>query len=297
MGTVFVTGTSSGIGLATAHVLARAGHTVIAGMRNPDPDGELAHLVSQEQLPVTMVALDVDNDELVSEPFKSAISQHGPIDALVNNAGITQPGTIEETPLDSFRAMMETNYFGVLRCIKAVLPHMRARRAGCIVNISSVAGRIALAPQAGYVASKHALEAMSECLAQEVRAFNIRVALVEPGIVATPIFKKIRSPETAYPQGRRLSAFFAALAKEPTPPEAGCRAGARDHRREQLAASISGWSSRADCAGMACPNQRRGMDRNARRQRRGLGRTDQAGVWHRFGSLNGDGRNHSDPAM
>ncbi len=219
MGTVFVTGTSSGIGLATACVLARAGHTVIAGMRNPDPDGELAHLVSQEQLPVTMVAVDVDNDESVSDAFQTAISRHGSIDALVNNAGITQPGTIEETPLDSFRAMMETNYFGVLRCIKAVLPHMRARRAGCIVNISSVAGRIALAPQAAYVASKHALEAMSECLAQEVRAFNIRVALVEPGVVATPIFKKIRLPETTYPQGRRLSAFFAAMGKEPTPPE------------------------------------------------------------------------------
>ena len=155
----------------------------------------------------------------VSDAFQIAISRHGPIDALVNNAGITQPGTIEETPLDSFRAIMETNYFGVLRCIKAVLPHMRARRAGCIVNISSVAGRIALAPQAAYVASKHALEAMSECLAQEVRAFNIRVALVEPGVVATPIFKKIRLPETTYPQGRRLSAFFAAMGKEPTPPE------------------------------------------------------------------------------
>jgi NAD(P)-dependent dehydrogenase (short-subunit alcohol dehydrogenase family) len=219
MATVFVTGASSGIGLATAHVLARAGHTVIAGMRNPDPDSELARPVSQERLPVTIVALDVDDDESASEAFQIAISQHGPIDALVNNAGITQPGTIEETPLDSFRAMMETNYFGVLRCIKAVLPHMRARRTGCIVNISSVAGRIALAPQAGYVTSKHALEAMSECLAQEVRAFNIRVALVEPGIVATPIFQKIRSPETTYPQGRRLSAFFAALAKEPTPPE------------------------------------------------------------------------------
>jgi NAD(P)-dependent dehydrogenase (short-subunit alcohol dehydrogenase family) len=220
MAAVFVTGTSSGIGLATAHVLARAGHTVIAGMRKLDPDGELARLVAREQLPMTIIALDVDNDESVSEAFQTAISQHGPIDALINNAGITQPGTIEETPLDSFRAMMETNYFGALRCIQAVLPHMRSRRTGCIVNISSVAGRIALAPQAGYVASKHALEAMSECLAQEVRSFNIRVALVEAGIVATPIFKKIKSPVTTYPQGRRLSAFFAALAKEPTPPEA-----------------------------------------------------------------------------
>jgi NAD(P)-dependent dehydrogenase (short-subunit alcohol dehydrogenase family) len=219
MAIALITGTSSGIGLATAVTLARADHTVIATMRNLDSADELSRLVMAEQLPVKTLALDVDNDASVARAFETALSEHGRIDVLVNNAGINQPGSVEETPLESFRAIMETNYFGVLRCIKAVLPHMIAARSGCIVNISSVAGRIALAPQTAYVASKHALEGLSECLAQEVKAFNVRVALVEPGAIATPIFKKMGSPKTRYPHGRRLAALFAAMSKQPTPPE------------------------------------------------------------------------------
>jgi NAD(P)-dependent dehydrogenase (short-subunit alcohol dehydrogenase family) len=174
-------GTRSGIGISTAITLARAGHTVIATMRNPDSAGELSSLVAAERLPVTILALDVDDDASVTQAFEQALKEHGHIDVLVNNAGIGGPGTVDETPLDSFRRIMETNYFGALRCIKAVLPDMVARRSGCIINISSVVGRIALSPQAPYSASKHALEAVSECLAQEVKTFNIRVALVEPG--------------------------------------------------------------------------------------------------------------------
>jgi NAD(P)-dependent dehydrogenase (short-subunit alcohol dehydrogenase family) len=219
MAITLITGTSSGIGLATTVTLARAGHTVIATMRDPNTVGELARLTEAEQLPVQMLALDVDDDVSVAQAFKAALAQHGCIDVLVNNAGINRPGSVEEAPLDSFRQTMETNYFGPLRCIKAVLPHMIARRAGCIVNISSVAGRIALAPQAAYVSSKHALEGLSECLAQEVKAFNIRVALVEPGVIATAIFRKMGTPQTSYPHGRRLAALFAAMTKEPTPPE------------------------------------------------------------------------------
>jgi NAD(P)-dependent dehydrogenase (short-subunit alcohol dehydrogenase family) len=219
MTTVLITGTSSGIGLSTAVTLARAGLTVIATMRDPDPEGQLGQVISAERLPIMMVALDVTQEASVARAFQAASSACGPIDVLINNAGINQPGSIEETPLQTFQAVMETNYFGALRCIKAVLPDMVARRKGLIVNISSVAGRIALGPQSAYVASKHALEGMSECLAQEVKAFNIRVALVEPGVVATPIWKKMGSPKTAYPHGRRLAALFSAMAKEPIPPE------------------------------------------------------------------------------
>ena len=141
-------------------------------------------------------------------------------DVLVNNAGIGGPGTVDETSLAAFRRIMETNYFGSLRCIKAVLPGMVARRSGCIINISSVAGRIAISPQAPYAASKHALEALSECLAQEVKAFNIRVALVQPGPVATPMAQTILTgqPTSSYPQGRRLASLFAAFLKQPTSP-------------------------------------------------------------------------------
>jgi NAD(P)-dependent dehydrogenase (short-subunit alcohol dehydrogenase family) len=221
MAVVLITGTSSGIGLATAVTLARAGHTVIATMRNPDPGGDLLRLAAAKRLPITTLALDVDEDVSITRAFESTLAEHGRIDVLVNNAGIGGPAAIEETPLDFFRRVMETNYFGALRCIKAVLPGMLARRVGCIINVSSLAGRLAIAPQAAYAASKHALEALSECLAQEVKAFNIRVALVEPGPVATPIMGRYQGARasTAYPQRRRMAAFFAAHMKTPTGPE------------------------------------------------------------------------------
>jgi NAD(P)-dependent dehydrogenase (short-subunit alcohol dehydrogenase family) len=221
MATVLITGPGSGIGLATADTLARAGHTVIATARQPHLVSELTRLAETGGYAVQTLALDVDDDGSVARAFEQALTENERIDVLINNAGINRIGSVEEAPLASFRAVMETNYFGPLRCIKAVLPQMLSRRSGCIVNISSVAGRIALAPQAAYVASKHALEGLSECLAQEVKAFNIRVAVLEPGVVATPIFKKIGLERaTAYPHGRRLAALFGAMVKEPTPPEA-----------------------------------------------------------------------------
>jgi NAD(P)-dependent dehydrogenase (short-subunit alcohol dehydrogenase family) len=220
MAIVLITGTSSGIGLATAITLTRAGHTIIATMRNPHSAGELSDVVSEEQLPITMLALDVDNDSSVALAFEKVLTEHGRIDALVNIAGIAGPAPVDETPLEFFRQIMETNYFGALRCIKAVLPGMLGRRSGCIINISSVAGRVAIAPQAAYAASKHALEALSECLAQEVKAFNVRVAVVEPGPIATPTLGRVQraQPKTAYPQLRRLIAVFAASMKQPTSP-------------------------------------------------------------------------------
>jgi NAD(P)-dependent dehydrogenase (short-subunit alcohol dehydrogenase family) len=221
MATVLITGAGSGIGLATAGTLARAGHTVIATARNPDAAGELAQLAATEGLAVQTLALDVDDDDSVARAFEQALTKNERIDVLVNNAGINRVGVVEEAPLASFRAVMETNYFGPLRCIKAILPQMLSRRSGCIVNISSIAGRIALAAAAAYASSKHALEALSECLAQEVKTFNIRVAVLEPGVVATPIFKKIGLERaTTYPHGRRLAGLFGAMATQPTLPEA-----------------------------------------------------------------------------
>jgi NAD(P)-dependent dehydrogenase (short-subunit alcohol dehydrogenase family) len=115
---------------------------------------------------------------------------------------------------------METNFFGGLRCIKAVVPSMRQRRSGCIVNVTSISGRMALAPQAAYSASKFAFEALSECLAQEMKAFNVRVAIVEPGVIATPIFSKAKplSINSPYPQARRQRALFAKSLTKPTSP-------------------------------------------------------------------------------
>jgi NAD(P)-dependent dehydrogenase (short-subunit alcohol dehydrogenase family) len=220
MATALVTGTSSGIGLATAVALARAGHVVAATMRNLDRAGDLRQIATKEQLAIDIEALDIDDDASVRNGFAAIAVRHGHIDILVNNAGIPGGGAIEETPVDVFRHVMETNYFGALRCIKEVLPGMRERRRGVIVNVTSVAGRTATAPMASYAASKWALEALSECLAQEMRAFNVRVAIVEPGVIATPIFGKgqpLRA-DSPYPHGRRLQALFAAALARPTPP-------------------------------------------------------------------------------
>jgi NAD(P)-dependent dehydrogenase (short-subunit alcohol dehydrogenase family) len=139
---------------------------------------------------------------------------------LVNNAGIEAHGAVEELPLPEFRRTMETNFFGALRCIQAVLPGMRERRRGCIVNVTSVAGRMAIAPQAPYAASKWALEAASEALAQEMKPFGVRVAIVEPGVIATPIFGKAAPvlESSHYPHARRLFALFAASLKNPVSP-------------------------------------------------------------------------------
>jgi NAD(P)-dependent dehydrogenase (short-subunit alcohol dehydrogenase family) len=215
-----VTGTSSGIGLATAVSLARGGHTVIATMRNLESAGDLQKIVASEKLPVTLAALNVDDDASVDRALGKVLAEHGRLDVLVNNAGIGGGGSVEESSTARFREVMETNFFGALRCIKAVVPGMRERRQGCIVNVTSVAGRLALAPSAAYCASKFALEALSECLAQEMKAFNVRVAIVEPGVIATPIFSKARPllENSPYPHARRQRAMFAKSLTDPTSP-------------------------------------------------------------------------------
>lgn len=222
MPSVLVTGTSTGIGFATALQLGRAGHTVYATMRNPSSAPQLGEAVAREKLPIKVVVMDVNSDSSVSDAVAAIHAQGGQIDALVNNAGVAHRGAIEELPLDTFRATMETNYFGALRCIQAVLPEMRERGNGCIINVTSVAGRVAQSPLAPYSASKWALEALSEVLAQEVKPFNVRVAIVEPGIIDTPMARRAEMPVdgTRYRQARRISGLFrAALASEtPRPP-------------------------------------------------------------------------------
>lgn len=220
MATVFITGTSSGIGLATALILSRAGHRVFATMRNPQRAPELAQSVAKENLPVTILPMDVGSDSSVAAVFSRLRAEATPIDVLVNNAGVESTGSVAEVPLAEFRAIMETNYFGALRCVQAVAPQMRLRRSGCIINVSSIAGRISSSPMAPYSASKWALEAVSEALAQEMKPFNVRVAIVEPGIIETPMSKRIEksSAPAADRHARRFAALFAASLKNPVPP-------------------------------------------------------------------------------
>ena len=220
MSNVLITGCSSGIGLATALDLGRAGHTVFATMRTPHRSPQIQQSITDERLPVEIVAMDVDSDESVASAIASICSRAGLIDVLVNNAGIERKGSVEELALDDFRACMETNYFGALRCIQAVLPQMRERRRGSIINVSSIVGKIACSPLTPYVASKFALEALSEALAQEVKPFNIRVAIVQPGIIDTVMARRIAVDRTQsiYPQTHRVAGMFQASLSAPVQP-------------------------------------------------------------------------------
>ncbi len=182
-------------------------------MRNPAKSPELAKIAAGEQLKLDVLTLDVDSTESVRSCF-AAIPV--PIDVLVNNAGIEFHGTVEELPIESVMAIMNTNYFGTIRCIQAVLPRMRERREGCIINIASVAGHIASCPLGAYSASKYAVEAISEALAGEVKPLNIRVAVVEPGfrtLAWLAIFETPSTRPTRNPRGSR--ACFGQLWQSP----------------------------------------------------------------------------------
>jgi NAD(P)-dependent dehydrogenase (short-subunit alcohol dehydrogenase family) len=152
--------------------------------------------------------MDVDDDASVAEVFGRMDDS---IDVLVNNAGIYSINAVEDESLEQFRRVMETNYFGAVRCVKQVLPTMRKRGSGRIINVTSIAGRVAFSASSAYAASKFALEAFTESLAQEVKGHGVKVALVEPGIIDTPM-ATTNLPQyderTCYPHGRRIHAFF-----------------------------------------------------------------------------------------
>jgi NAD(P)-dependent dehydrogenase (short-subunit alcohol dehydrogenase family) len=217
---VLITGTSKGIGRVTALTLARAGHIVFATMRSPARAAEFAAECQVEGLPIYVSVMDVNSDESVSTAVAAVYQTAEVIDVLVNNAGVERSGAIEDLSMDDIRATMETNYFGAVRCAKAVVPEMRRRRSGCIINVTSIAGRISTSPLGAYAASKFALEALSEALAQELKTFNVRVAIVQPGIIDTAMAHKLETPSTVslYPNQRRMAHYFTASLKNPASP-------------------------------------------------------------------------------
>ena len=217
MANVLITGSSAGIGRATALRLARSGHRVFATMREPARSADLADMARVEKLPLSILALDVDSDASVAAAFDSIAE---PIDVLVNNAGLGIAGAVPELPLDVFRASMETNYFGPLRCIHAVLPRMQKAGRGCIINVSSVAGRAWCAPFGPYAPTKAALEALSEILAGELRNQNIRVAIVQPGVIDTAMAHKVEAlGPSSYPQSARFAELFRVALSAPVSPD------------------------------------------------------------------------------
>lgn len=217
MKSVLITGTNKGIGLETALAFGRAGYKVFATMRNLDKAAGLQQKIKAESLQITIFEMDVDSDDSVKQGFADLLKNNGTVDVLVNNAGIERHGSVEELDMKDFKAVMETNFFGVLRCTKALLPVMRKNRSGCIINVASVAGHISTSPLGAYAASKFALEAVSESLAQEMKPFNVRVAIVEPGIINTQMANDITiGGDSIYPQVNRFGGLFAASLKTPT---------------------------------------------------------------------------------
>ena len=180
MKVVLITGCSSGIGAATAGRLARRGHLVYATARQPDT---LAGLASDG---CRTLPLDVTDEASMQAAVRQVEAEQGRLDVLVNNAGYGLYGPVEQLAPAELRRQFETNLFGLVRLCQLVLPGMRERRAGRIVNVSSMGGRTTLPGGGAYHASKYAVEAISDALRIEVRRFGIDVVLIEPGVVRTP---------------------------------------------------------------------------------------------------------------
>ena len=183
--TVLVTGASSGIGRVTCLYLAGKGYSVIAASRAMARLEGLLTDADAGGLAVHGVELDINVDDQVDDVMRQVLSEHGTVDALVNNAGYGLWGPVSSLTVDELKAQFETNLFATVRMAKAVLPGMLAQRAGKIVNVSSVLGRIATPFNGAYASSKFALEGLSESMRTELWPFGVHVAVVEPGIFET----------------------------------------------------------------------------------------------------------------
>jgi len=204
-----VTGANSGIGRATAVRLAARSHHVVGTVRSLDKAAKLEAMAADAGVSVDLVEMDVADDDSVRRGFAEIDERFGRVDHLVNNAGVGGNAVVEECTVQLFDEVMNVNLNGAIRCLQAVLPQMRERGAGTIVNVSSVVGRIGALAQAPYTASKWALEAVSEELAQEVAPFGIRVAIVEPGVTRSAIFaKNIDTPNTTGAYERQYARMF-----------------------------------------------------------------------------------------
>lgn len=217
-----VTGANSGIGRATAIHLASTGSRVFGTVRSVGKADKLRAMASDAGVEIELVELDIADDASVAAGFEQILSEAGRVDHLVNNAGVGGNAVAEECPTSLYLDVLNVNLCGAVRCIQAVLPQMRERRSGVIVNITSVTGRIAALAQSPYVASKWAFEGLSEGLAQELAPFGIRVAIIEPGVTKSAIFaKNIDAPNStdAYDAHyRRMFQFYAAGMANATDP-------------------------------------------------------------------------------
>jgi len=208
-----VTGASSGIGQSCAALLARKGYRVYAASRSGAFPEQIAGL-----LPLSM---DVTLDASVRAAFDSIFQRESRLDVLVNSAGMGIAGALEDTSPDEAREQFEVNLFGVLRMCRAALPIMRQQGSGCIVNIGSIGGLIAIPYQGVYSASKFALEGLTECLRMEVKSFGIRVVLIEPGDHRTGFTKNRRATKSSSENSAYRAAFECAVGRMARDEQAG----------------------------------------------------------------------------
>lgn len=218
---VLITGASSGIGRACAAHLGRKGYRVYGTSRRAAPSGE----APTDDRPFTLIPMDVTDDVSVEWGVRLILEREGRLDVVVNNAGMGYAGSVEDTSIEEAKEQLETNFFGALRVCRVVLPHMREHGGGYIVNISSIGGLVGIPFQALYSASKFAIEGLTEALRLEVKPYNIRVSLIEPGDCCTN-FTANRRKTLACQNGsvydERAAAALAVMEKDEqcgTPPE------------------------------------------------------------------------------
>ncbi len=184
-----VTGSSSGIGFETSLLLSRNGFHTYATMRNLSKSKKINDIAEKENLPLKVLQLDVTDNKSVKDSINQIKNERSRIDVLVNNAGYDVMGAVEDISLDEFKSQFETNFFGVIRVTKEVIPIMRNQGVGNIINISSIGGRIGIPLNTAYISSKFALEGLSESMRYELEQFGIDVILIEPGVVKTNFFE------------------------------------------------------------------------------------------------------------
>jgi len=191
-GTVLVTGCSSGIGLATCHVLSRNNFMTYGTVRNLSKAKKIQDLINRENLSLKILRLDVNDNQSIKLAVKKILADIGRIDVLINNAGYGMFGPVEEITTQEVKKQFETNFFGTIRLIKALVPIMRKQGNGTIVNISSMVGRFGVPLNSAYVSSKFAVEGLSESISFELEEFGIRVILIEPGVIKSDFFHNVK---------------------------------------------------------------------------------------------------------
>ncbi len=220
-----VTGSSSGIGYETSLALAREGFLTYATMRNLEKGSGIKSDADKDSLRLKIIQLDVTDDVSVSKAIQSIISDSGRLDVVVNNAGYGLVGAFEDLSLDEIRQQYETNFFGVVRVMQAIIPIMRKQKSGRIINISSGAGRFGYPGGSAYVSTKFAMEGLSESLSYELEPFGIKVILVEPGVIRTNfgngmvVAKQSQDPTSVYlSMTQKMNDVFGYLMQNGSPP-------------------------------------------------------------------------------